>query len=1082
MAICGRSRMRSSLTLFWGWHGLGHGCIWLVALLSVNALYAEPVRLRVEQRANPLGMDERKPVFSWQSDATERDWKQSAYRILVASSAASLAKGNADVWDSGRVESSESVNVVYGGAELKSRQRYFWTVEVWDGRGKMERAATGAWWEMGLLRPEDWQAEWIRRSDPDAERELRSIRWIGLPEARAEQVVQPTSAEFSYKFHLDKKPQSADLHVLSPGAFTARVNRVVTGHKTAWNSFDRDDVRDRLVYGAGAAGDNTIEVSVTAPASRDKTVSLPAALAAVLRMGESDKSLDVVTDGKWLVRKAGEEGTGWTEAKDLGAMTELRLGTGIDRVSGTVAPPNRVSTDASLFRKDFVVSNAVVSARLYVTALGSYRAFVNGKSVGDDTLTPGFTDYRKRVLYQTYDVTGLLTKGANTLAAMLGAGWHGSPMLWSGTHVFPGPDLLRAQLEMTFADGSHQTISTDASWKTAASPILSSEIYAGEAYDARLAQAGWNANGFTSGRGWNSAVTDMVAPGLQVSAQPDMPVHPAQVVKPVAIAMAGGDAVFDMGQNMVGTVRLRVRGPRGTTVRMQFAERLNPDGTVYTENLRNADATDIYTLSGEGEEVWTPAFTFHGFRYVQVSGYPGKPELAVIEGEVLNSLPEAPSFRLKTSSELLNRMYELGIWGQRGNFVSIPTDCPQRDERLGWMGDAGVFWRTGSYNFDIDSFSHKFMQDVVDAQTPGGAFTDVSPDLLGNTDERPGAPGWGDAGVLVPYAAWMQYGDRAVLERNWAAMERWMDFILRANPNYLRQQALGNNYADWLAPDPKSPKDLVATAYWALLARQMKEMSLALGKSADAEKYQQLYERIASAYRKQYVQTDGAVMGDTQTAYLLTLYAGLAPKELEAAITDRLAKDIEAHENHLTTGFLGTPFLLFVLEEHGRADVAYRLLLNESYPSWGYMVKKGATTWWERWNGDTGDPAMNSYNHYAFGSVMAWVYRRVAGIDTLGSGAGFHELTIRPHVDERLGHVHAEYDSVYGTVTTDWTRSADGGVELNVHAPANTSAKVYLPGKASSVVMRDGKALKASYEGDSFVTSIGSGSYRFTIR
>ncbi len=1056
---------------------------WILPVMGfvAGALYGAPVQLRVEHRVNPLGIDAMRPVFSWQSDAKERDWRQAGYRVLVASSAELLAQGKGDVWDSGRVESSESVNVAYGGPEPKSRQRYYWTVEVWDSHGKMERAANGAWWEMGLLAPGDWQAGWIRRSDPAAEKELQSIRWIGLPEARVEEVAQPVSAEFSYKLHLDRKPLSASLHVLSPGKFTARVNGVETGHKSSWNSFDREDVRDRLVFGAGAAGDNTIVVGVTAPVSKDKTVSRPAALAAVLRVdGGAGGAQDVVTNGKWLVR--GAESTNWVSAKELGGVTELRLGTGIDRVSHAVAPQDRVDSDASLFRKEFAVSKAVVSARLYVTALGSYEAFVNGQAVGHDVLTPGFTDYRKRVLYQTYDVTSMLTNGQNTLAAMLGAGWKGSPMLWSGTRLFPGPDLLRAQLEMTFVDGTKQTVTTDTTWKAAASPILSSEIYAGEAYDARLAQAGWNANGFKGAPGWSAAVGEEIASGVKVSAQPDMPVHPAQTLKAVGVTMAGQEAVFDMGQNMVGTVRLHVRGPRGTTVRMQFAERLNPDGTVYTENLRNADATDMYTLSGEGEEVWSPAFTFHGFRYVQVSEYPGKPSVEAIEGEVLNSLPEKPSFRLQTSSELLNRMYELGLWGQRGNFVSIPTDCPQRDERLGWMGDAGVFWRTGAYNFDIDAFSHKFMDDVVDAQTAGGAFTDVSPDLLGVTDERPGAPGWGDAGVLVPYATWMQYGDRAVLERNWAAMERWMDFILRTNPNYLRRQALGNNYADWLAPDPKSPKDLIATAYWAILARQMREMSLSLGKTADADKYEQLYEGIASAYQKQYVQTDGSVMGGTQTAYLLTLYAGLAPKGLEGSMTDRLVKDIEAHENHLTTGFLGTPFLLFVLDEHGRADVAYRLLLNESYPSWGYMVKKGATTWWERWNGDTGDPAMNSYNHYAFGSVMAWVYRRVAGIDTMGSGAGFHELAIHPHVDEKLGHVRAEYDSAYGTVTTEWTRSADGGLTLEVQVPANASARVYLPGKASSAVTQDGQALKATYDGETFVTSVGAGSYRFTAR
>jgi alpha-L-rhamnosidase len=612
--------MRSVGSLqWWGIAGriYGRSLIVVTTLLAVGSVaYAAPVRLRVEQRTNPLGVDVVRPVFSWQSDAAERDWKQSGYRILVAGSAAALEQRKGDVWDSGRVDSSESVGIVYGGPELTSRQRYFWTVEVWDGHGTVARAASPAWWEMGLLQSSDWKAEWIRRNDPDAERELRSIRWIALPEAEAGQAAQPTTAEFEYKLHLDKRPLSGSLHVFSPGGFTARVNGVVTGHKADWSSFDREDVRDRLVYGEGAKGDNLILVSVVAPRSRDAKASLPAALAAVLRIdGGEGKTLDIATDGQWRARKPDAE---WSAAKDLGAMTDLRLGTGPDRVGQAVAPPERVSSGASLFRREFVAPGAVVSARLYVTALGSYRAFLNGKAVGESALTPDFTDYRKHVLYQTYDVTPMVAKGQNVLAAMLGAGWHGSPMLWSGTHVFPGPDLLRAQLEMTFADGSKQTISTDETWQSAAAPIVSSEIYAGEAYDARLAQPGWNAVHFVKGRGWSAPVTDTPQSAAVVSAQPDLPVHLVQTVKPVAITMAAGDAVFDMGQNMVGTVRLRVHGPRGTTVRMQFAERLNPDGTVYTENLRNADATDLYTLSGEGDEVWSPAFTFHGFRYVQV--------------------------------------------------------------------------------------------------------------------------------------------------------------------------------------------------------------------------------------------------------------------------------------------------------------------------------------------------------------------------------------------------------------------------------------------------------------------------------
>jgi alpha-L-rhamnosidase len=513
----------------------------------------------------------------------------------------------------------------------------------------------------------------------------------------------------------------------------------------------------------------------------------------------------------------------------------------------------------------------------------------------------------------------------------------------------------------------------------------------------------------------------------------------------------GGRAVvYDMGQNMVGNIVLHVHDHRGTIIRMRFAERLNPDGSIYTENLRNATVTDTYILSGNGEETYTPAFTFHGFRYVELSGYPlsgypGIPTTASIEGLVYDSLPATPSIRFQSSSDLLNKMGQLGIWGQRGNFLSIPTDCPQRDERLGWMGDAGVFWRTGTYNFDIASFTRKFLLDIDDAQTADNAFTNVSPNLLG---PDPGAPGWADAGILVPYAAWLQYGDKTLLEASWPNMQRFMDFILTANPDYLRRNKLGNNYGDWLAPDQNTPKDLIATAYWAIIARDMKEMSLALGRKEDAEKYQTLYNNIAEAYRTQYIQPDGAVTGNTQSAYVVTLYSGIAPEALRANMTTRLVADIEAHNNHLTTGFLGTPFLMFVLDDNHRPDVAFKLLLQDTYPSWGYMVAKGATTWWERWNGDTGDPSMNSYNHYAFGSVMAWVFRRAAGIDTDSSGPGFHHLTIQPQFSPSLPTLHTEYDSPYGLVTTDWTSISH---RFTITTPPNTTATITLPnGKIES--------------------------------
>ncbi|MEO6922279.1 MAG: family 78 glycoside hydrolase catalytic domain, partial [Bryocella sp.] len=672
---------------------------------------------------------------------------------------------------------------------------------------------------------------------------------------------------------------------------------------------------------------------------------------------------------------------------------------------------------------------------------------------------------------------------------LLGAGWHGSPLLWIGAHTFTGPDSLRAQLVLTYADGSQKTVATDSSWMSSTSPIVMSEIYAGEAYDARLVEAGWNRNGFHASD-WLPATVGEISSNVTVSAQPDQPVHFDMALHPISVKMVTSEghkvAVYDMGQNMVGVVKLRVQGPRGTTVRLRFAERLNPDGTIYTENLRAADATDHYTLSGKGLETWEPSFTFHGFRYVEVSGYPGVAGLNAIEGEVWNSLTGAPTMTLTTSSQLLNKMDQLGLWGQRGNFLSIPTDCPQRDERMGWMGDAGAFWRTGSYNFDINAFSDKFMKDIVDAQSSDGAYSNISPNLLMSDaanphDGHPGAPGWGDAGVLVPYATWLQYGNRSLIEANWKSMQAWMSFIETTNPNHLRRKELGANYADWLAPDPHTPKDLVATAYWALIAQEMSTMAHALGREDDAKKYHETFEQVRTAFQKAYIASDGMMRGDTQTDYVVALAMDLAPKDLEKNMTDRLVKNIADHNNHLTTGFLGTPYLLTALSKEGRDDVAYGLLLSDTYPSWGYMVAKGATTWWERWNGDTGDPSMNSYNHYAFGSVMAWVYRKTAAIDADPGDAGYHHVVIAPQMTNKLSHVKASYDSAYGMIKTEWSRTASGGVRLMVTVPPNATASVRLPAVAGSKVSMDGRAVKVGSHDGVIEQEIGSGTYSFTI-
>ncbi|MGA2100215.1 MAG: family 78 glycoside hydrolase catalytic domain [Candidatus Sulfotelmatobacter sp.] len=1052
----------------------------IVVGVLISVASATPVHLRCEYLENPLGIDAAPPHLSWQSDSTERNWRQAAYEIQVAGSDETLKSGKADIWDSGKVVSGESVGIAYGGPPLESRRRYYWKVRVWDASGQVSESADRAWWETGLLHATDWKAKWIRWKNPQDEADRQGIRWIWLPGQDALSVVPKTAATFRATVKLSEKPREAVLLLATRGDFVAKVNGHEVDGKSRWTTFDRRDISDQLVL-----GNNSIEVTVTAPEPPEfgpnagaKTAT--AALAALVKITRTNGAvMRFPTNEHW---KASLETTSnWQPAQVVAELANKHLG-----------DPGQLPQPAAYLRRVVALSKQVKSARLYVTALGSYRVFLNGSRVGDDVMTPDFTDYRKRVLYQAYDVTGMVVNGNNVIGALLGDGWYGSGLTWVGMHFFSPPDRFVAELELDYADGSHDTVVTDTSWKASASPIVRSDIYGGEVYDARLEQAGWQKSGFDDSK-WTTAVL-ADAPVIAVSSQITAPARVIATLAPKSVTpTANGVYIFDMGQNMVGWTTLKVKGAAGTRVRLRFAEILNPDGSIYTANLRNADATDVYTLRGGDEETFAPHFTFHGFRYVEMTGYPGTPGLDAIQGDVVSSVSGDPVAKLATSSDLVNQMWSIGIWGQRGNFLSIPTDCPQRDERLGWMGDAGVFWRTGSYNFNIAAFSQKFIQDIVDAQTSQGAFTNVSPNTLpfggGGTEATSawnegmvGAPGWGDAGVIVPWTTWVQYGDRAVIEQNWDAMQRWMEFILSRNPDFLRTKGVGPNFADWLAPDEHTNKDLLATAYWALIAHMMSQMAHAAGKDADAKRYEELVQNIRGAFQKAYIKDDGEVGTGTQTSYVVALYTKMAPPALEPVLVDKLVKDIESRNWHLSTGFLGTPFLLFTLADHGRSDVAYRLLLNDTYPSWGYMLSKGATTWWERWNGDTGDPAMNSYNHYAFGSVIAWVYRYAAGIDTALDSPGFKEIVIHPHLDARMTAARAEYDSVYGKIVSDWKGTPAGPFSLIVTIPANTSARVFLPAIAGAHLAEGGTSVEAQQENGSYIVHVGSGSYKFEVK
>lgn len=731
------------------------------------------------------------------------------------------------------------------------------------------------------------------------------------------------------------------------------------------------------------------------------------------------------------------------------------------------------------FRREFSLPRAVRRATLYASARGVVELRANGQRIGQDMLAPEWTDYDKRIHYRSYDVTALLAPGRNALAATLGDGWWSGFVGWQKTRARYGShqNSLLVQLEVELADGERLTLVSDGAWTVNTGPILSSDFMMGEVYDARREQPGWDRPGFDEARAlpWLPAL-EVLPPPVPLVAQRSEPVRVTEHIAPVFLhEVTPGVHVFDLGQNIAGWVRLRVRAAAGTRLTLRFGERLNPDGTLYTANLRRAKATDVYICRGGGEEeVYEPHFTFHGFQFVELSGLPGPATLATVTGCVLRSAtPEAGHFECSHAG--VNRLWLNGLWSQKDNFLSVPTDCPQRDERLGWLGDAQVFLRTASYNMDVAAFFTKWMVDIEDAQTPEGVFPDTAPRLregknftgLGNLG---GAAGWADGGVSIPHTIWQVYGDRRILQRHYAAMVKWVDWIASHNPDGLRTKLLSNNYGDWLCIPAdtsfgtQSPmKTLLATAYWADDCTKLAEIARELGHDDDARRFDAMFERVRAAFQQAWLLPDGRITTETQTGYLLALAFDLLPASLREAATGHLVANIEALGGHLSTGFIGISHLNPQLTLAGRADVAYQLLLCDDYPSWLYPVLHGATTIWERWNGWTEaegffNPHMNSFNHYSLGSVGEWLFRHVAGIELDPVHPGFQQFVLRPFIGEGLDFARARYCTMHGRIESEWRRE---GSQLNwqVTIPANTRARVFVPCDAAAEVREGGLPL-----------------------
>ncbi|MCS7254221.1 MAG: family 78 glycoside hydrolase catalytic domain [Armatimonadota bacterium] len=1039
-----------------------------------------PSNLRCEYRINPVGIDVGNPRLSWTLESKEhgaRGKRQSAYRILVASSLENLNKDIGDLWDTGKVESDETTHITYAGKPLKSLMQCWWKVMVWDEQGKPSDWSKPAFWIMGLLEPNEWRAKWIGYDEP-AEFETSAFvgaRWIWFPEGDPRKEAPKATRYFRRSFKLQEGARviRARISITADDQFILFVNGVEVGRsdgkRDAWRRPRNFDLLKHIRVGI-----NAIAISVTNEGG-------PAGLLARLVIEfEGAQQTTVVTDSKW--RASEREVNGWIETAfdDSGWKSAVELGAyGVEPWGyiGDEVPP------LPYLRKTFTVNGDVMRALMFVSALGSCEVRVNGKRICEDYFIPGWSDFRKRAYYRAYDVTGLLRRGANAIGAILHDEWYsGFQGGWGRRNFYGGEPRLLIQLHIQLDDGTEQIIVTDETWKASYGPIIAADFYMGMIYDARREKLieGFDTPNFDDGKWKPVVVTERVPlqltwhPGEPVKKEMELPARSIVEIKPNTF-------VFDIGQNMVGVARLKVRGAKpGTQITMRFAEVLNPDGTIHTANLRRAKNTDVYICKGNGEEVFEPRFTFRGFRYVEVTGYPGKPEVDAITGVVLRSdVPLVGEF--ECSNAQVNRLFQNIVWGLRGNYLEVPTDCPQRDERQGWTGDAQIFVFAASYIADIASFMTKWLIDLNDGQRADGAYPDVAP----TTGAGFGTPAWGDAGIIIPWAMLKVYGDKRIVERHYNSMMRYIEYLLRNSKNLIRP-AIG--YGDWVPAGADTPKDVLATAYFAYVTKLMAEMAKAIGRGEDAKRYEKLFDEIKAAFIKEFVQGDGRIKGDTQTCYALALNIGLLPDELRPRALEHLVRDIEKRGWHLSTGFVGTRHLMLALSECDRSDVAYRLLLQDTYPSWLFMVKMGATTIWERWNsiqpdGSIHEPGMNSFNHYAFGSVGEWMFRVLAGIDTLENS--FKRTLIKPSVSDGLDFVRASYNSIRGRIDVEW-RKEGNNLRLKITIPVNVVAIVRVPTSDASKVMESGMPA-ADSPGVKFVRAedgiavfeIGSGVYEF---
>jgi alpha-L-rhamnosidase len=984
-----------------------------------------------------------------------------------------LKQNKGDLWDSGKVQSDHSVLVAYNGKPLASGTQCFWKVRAWGMDQKPSPWSESALWTLGLLNPEEWEAaKWIGEEKRAPGHNSEGYQWIWYPEGNPNQVAPSGTRYFRRQFSVQagKQITAATCNLTCDNGFTLFVNGHQAGQGTNWSQPPKLAIKEYLTSGVNTLAIAATNESSAAGLTGKLTVQFDDNTSLVVALDQSWKTLNQEV-ANW--KSDSFDDSAWPGAMVLGPMGMASWG-GVRWDEGArtwVLPPS------PYLRHVFTATKPILRATIYATALGAYELHLNGVRVGQDYFNPGWQEFRKRVYYHTYDVTKMLRQGDNAIGAVLSDGWY-SGYIWAGRDTYGTVPKLRVQLRLEYADGTQETVATDETWKLSYGPIREGDVQQGETYDARLEMPGWDSAAFNDST-WQP-VTVSVVTNLVLGDSPCAPVRKQQELKAVKLTEPRpGVYVFDLGQNIAGWVRLKAKGVRGTKIVLRISGWLNPDGTIYTDYLREARAVDTYYLKGGGGEVWELSTTYHGFQYVEVTGYPGAPTLNDLTGIECNStLPTTGTF--ECSDARVNKLYSNLLWTMRDNLVDVPTGCADRAERLGWCAKTPLV-KTWTYALGMGGFLSKWMVDLVDSQSlsaneSGAAFMQVAP-FWGDIE----SPGWSDDGISVPYGLYQAYGDTGIIYKHYDAMARYIGYIQSKLVNNLRPAnlriAADTNfvgYGDWLAitQNREGNADIFNTLLNGASVQMMAEMADAIGRKTDAAAYRTLFANMQTAFDNAYVSPQGVVRDDSQMEYALALYYGFIPTNKISMAVSNLANDIlnKSHQQtfpdaqgknptisagHLTTGFHSSRALLPVLSQYGRNDVAYDLLLVDTYPSWLYPVKLGATTAWERWDGWTPDkgfqnPAMNSFSMPdLMASVGEWLFHYVGGIGQ--QGEGFKNIVIKPYIGAGLTWVRASYDSIHGTITVRWEKSG-GALVVNVILPANTCATVSLPGSGTGPV------------------------------